>query len=226
MGVFDGVFKQGQQGPGRPVGAGRAQEVWIVGVEHLVLRVVSLAFSFGSAYAIAQVFSPYNGDRIRLAVDFMIAGGFGVLGYFLSRSIAFRLFKKESVWSYLPICLVVELVEVFCNYVMGVSEVPHADWLQAVPLNQRPVITVLAYIVLSIIPAVTLFLAVADMDLERRKQEPKAQVKTPHPMTYQQGYQQQGYQGVRPGSSAAPPAQQQRPQAGVQNGAVPLGVTR
>ncbi len=192
--------------PLRQAIGGHGQETWVLKVEHGLLRVVSLVFSFGSAYAIAQVFAPHNGDMVRLGVDIGIAAGFGVLGYFLSRSIAYRLMQGQTVWAYLPICLVVELVEIFCNYVMGVSEVPHADWLQAIPLVQRPVITIMAYVVLSIIPAVTLFLAVADMDLERRKVQP--QLKTPSASTYPQGNQgyQGGYQGARPNS---PPPQRQ-----------------
>jgi len=193
---------------------GRYEDAWVLKVEHGLLRLVSLVFSIGSAYAIAEVFMPHNGNVVRLAVDLGIAGGFGVLGYFLSRSIAYRLMQGQGVWAYIPICLVVELVEIFCNYVMGVSEVPHAQWLQAIPLNQRPVITIGAYVVLSIIPAVTLFLAVADMDLERRKAQP--QPKTLPASTYPQGNQggyQGGYQGGRP---STPPQQPQRPQGGQQ----------
>jgi len=206
-------WKRGEkQKPARQA-IGKKEDAWILGVEHGLLRVVSLIFSFGSAYAIAQVFAPHNGDIVRLAVDIGIAGGFGVLGYFLSRSIAYRLMQGQDVWAYIPICLVVELVEIFCNYVMGVSEVPHAYWLQAIPLIQRPVITIMAYVVLSIIPAVTLFLAVADMDLELRKALP--QPKTLPASTFPQGNQggyQGGYQGARPN---VPPQQPpQRPQGG------------
>ena len=201
--------------PVRQAIGGHGQDTWVLKVEHGLLRVVSLVFSFGSAYAIAQVFAPHNGDTVRLGVDIGIAAGFGVLGYFLSRSIAYRLMQGQTVWAYLPICLVVELVEIFCNYVMGVSEVPHADWLQAIPLVQRPVITIMAYVVLSIIPAVTLFLAVADMDLERRKVQPYTQPKTPPATTFPQPYQG-GYQGARP--NGPPP---QRPAQGGQAVNVP-----
>ncbi len=150
----------------------QGQRSWVAQSEHIILRIVSLIFSFGSAYAIAQVFAPpVADDPIRQFVDFGIAVGFGVLGYFLSRSIAYRMMHKESIWAYLPICLVVEFVEIFCNYVMGVSEVPHEQWLHAVPAAQQGLISNLAYLVLSIIPAVTIFLAVADMDLERRKEQ-------------------------------------------------------
>lgn len=227
------------------------KEAWILAADHAMIRGISLVFSFVSAYAIAQVFSPTGADPVRKVVGYLLALGFGVLGYFLSRSIAYRLFMGQRVWAYLPICLVVELVEVFCNYVMGVSEIPHEQWLQAIPLVQRPLITMLAYVVLSIIPAVTLFLAVADMDLERRKQLPREQPKMVattaqqqaarpggQPMaapTYGQGYrgsvQGQGANSptvpmTRPGVSSVPaPQRGQVGQVG-QGVAVPLqGVT-
>ena len=196
MGLFDWVMKRHPGGKQTGQGAGPAQETWVVRIEHGMLRVVSLVFSLGSAYAIARVFAPHDGNLLRLAVDVAIAGAFGVLGYFLSRSLAYRLMHNQSVWAYVPICLVVELVEVFCNYVMGVSEVPYAAWLQGIPLDQRPVITVLSYVVLSIIPAVSLFLAVADMDLERRKNQPKPPLKAAASSQYQQTWQQQPQRGA------------------------------
>ena len=203
MGLLGGFVAalRGQQGTGAPlvrgVNPGRRRESWILAAEHGLLRVVSFFFSAASAYAIARVFAPsVPGDWVRQAVDFVIAGGFGILGYFLSRSIAYRLFMKESVWSYLPVCLVVEFVEIFCNYVLGVSEVPHAAWLRGVPVAQQPYLTGIAYVVLSIIPVVTIFLAVADMDLERKKHHRvtsggPAQPKHVPPSAYGQGYQAQ-----------------------------------
>lgn len=235
MGWLDRLVpgRQGQQTVGLPLVRGAhlppMRESWILVAEHGLLRVVSFVFSAASAYAIARVFAPSApGDWVRVGADFAIAGGFGVLGYFLSRSIAYRLFMKEAVWSYLPICLVVEFVEIFCNYVVGVSEVPHAAWLQGVPVAQQSLLTSLAYVVLSIIPVVTLFLAVADMDLERRKStggKPgvMGQPKQDHPSTYGQGYQAQqppttGYQrGAMPGYQG-----QRQQQGGAANGASPL----
>lgn len=167
------LFGKKEKGQPSPMPRPRLQQQrsWVVQSEHFILRVVSLIFSFGSAYAIAQVFAPpVVSDYIRQGVDIGIAIGFGVLGYFLSRSIAYRMMQKQPIWAYIPICLVVEFVEIFCNYVLGVSEVPHEQWLHAIPANQQGFISNMAYVVLSIIPAVTIFLAVADMDLERRKE--------------------------------------------------------
>ncbi len=73
--------------------------------------------------------------------------------------------NKQRIRSYLPICIVVELVEIFCNYMMAAVMIQGATWLQATPPGQRAILTVLTYIVLSIIPMVGLLLAVVDMDL-------------------------------------------------------------
>src|SRR5258708_3176197 len=150
--------------------AGKRQGIWVRQVEHLVLRLVSLAFSLGSAYAIRWFFAPLDGvDVLQPAITWMIAIGFGVLGYFVSRGLAHRLMNKERVRAYLPICLVVEIVEVFCNYALAAAVIQRATWLEATPTTQHQALTVLTYVVLSIIPLVSLLLAVGDMDLERSK---------------------------------------------------------
>src|SRR5437764_352110 len=144
--------------------------VWVRRVEHFVLRVVSLAFSLGSAHAIRWFFALLDGvDTLQPFITWMIAIGFGVLGYFVSRGLAHRLMNKERIRAYAPICFVVELVEIFCNYAMAAAVIARARWLDATPAPQHLVLTVLTYVVLSIIPLVSVLLAVVDMDLERSK---------------------------------------------------------
>jgi hypothetical protein len=146
------------------------EQVWVRRVEHLVLRLVSLGFSLASAHAIRWFFAPLDGvDALQPAITWTIAIGFGVLGYFVSRGLALRLMNRERIRAYAPICLVVEVVEIFCNYALAAAVIQRATWLQAVPLIQRSTLTVLTYVVLSIIPLVSLLLAVVDMDLERSK---------------------------------------------------------
>jgi ABC-type uncharacterized transport system permease subunit len=220
MGLLQNLFQK-QLPPVAPQARTQARRSWVARSEHGLLRLVSLIFSFGSAYAIAQVFAPpVAGDPIRQGVDIGIAVGFGVLGYFLSRSIAYRMMHKEAIWAYLPICLVVEFVEVFCNYVMGVSEVPHEQWLHAIPVGQQSIISNLAYIVLSIIPAVTIFLAVADMDLERRKE---GGPKQPSPVTFaNNGNRAAGWAGPQNAPRQPQPPRQNVNAAPSQNGANPM----
>ena len=148
----------------------RGQEVWVRRVEHMVLRVVSLAFSLASAHAIRWFFAPLDGiDALQPLITWMIAGGFGILGYIVSRGLAHRLMNKERIRAYAPICAVVEVVEIFCNYALAAAVIQRATWLQVIASQQRALLTGLTYLVLSIIPLVSLLLAVVDMDLERSK---------------------------------------------------------
>src|SRR5712691_7989005 len=144
--------------------------IWVRRFEHLVLRVVALAFSLASAHAIRWFFAPLDGvDVLQPAITWTVAIGFGVLGYFVSRGLAHRMMNKERIRAYAPICVVVELVEIFCNYALAAAVVQRATWLSAVPFTQRAALTALTYVVLAIIPLVSLLLAVVDMDLERSK---------------------------------------------------------
>src|SRR6266702_1445092 len=148
----------------------KGQVVWVRRFEHLVLRLVSLAFSLASAHAIRWFFAPLDKvDVLQPAITWTVAIGFGVLGYFVSRGLAHRLMNRERIRAYVPICLVVELVEIFCNYALAAAVIQRATWLDAVPGTQRMVLTGLTYVVLSIIPLVSVVLAVVDMDLERSK---------------------------------------------------------
>jgi H+/Cl- antiporter ClcA len=61
-------------------------------------------------------FAPLDGvDSLQPSITWVIAIGFGVLGYFVSRGLAHRLMNKERIRAYAPICFVVELVEIFCS---------------------------------------------------------------------------------------------------------------
>src|SRR5213078_4007688 len=120
----------------------KGQQVWVRRVEHLVLRLVSLGFSLASAHAIRWFFAPLDGvDALQPAITWTIAIGFGVLGYFVSRGLAHRLMNRERIRAYAPICLVVEVVEIFCNYALAAAVIQRANWLQEVPAGQRSLLT-------------------------------------------------------------------------------------
>lgn len=149
---------------------GGGQRVWVRRMEHVVLRVVSLAFSLASAHAIRWFFAPLDGiDSLQPIITWVIALGFGLLGYFVSRGLAHRLMNHERIRAYAPICLIVEVVEIFCNYALAAAVIQRASWLSEVPGAQRSFLTDATYVVLSIIPLVSLLLAVVDMDMERSK---------------------------------------------------------
>jgi len=181
---------------------------WVRRFEHLVLRLVALAFSLASAHAIRWFFAPLDGvDVFQPWITWTIAIGFGVLGYFVSRGLAHRMMNRERIRAYAPICLIVEFVEIFCNYALAAAVIQRAKWLSATPPTQHNALTILTYVVLSIIPLVSMLLAVVDMDLERQKHGAGSPVKqqparwagslngnnapsytAPAP-SYQQGYQ-------------------------------------
>jgi hypothetical protein len=203
-------------------------KVWVREAEHIVLRVISLLLSLSSAHAIHWFFGPLEGaDVLQVYINWVIAGSIGVLGFFVSRGLAHRMMNKESVWLYVPICVAVEFIEIFCNYALAASMIVNATWLHSVPEIQRHVLETMTYVVLSSIPPLGVFLAVVDMDMIRKRtggaSAPPArggqQLKWNDPgnsSAYQGGYAGNGWQ------------QQQAKQAagGSANGATPLaGVT-
>jgi len=149
----------------------KVHQNWVRRVEHSVLRLVSFVFSVVSAHAILWFFSALDWvDLLQPWVKWGIAGGFGILGYFVCRGLAHRLLNRERVRAYVFICAVFELVEVVCNYSMAASSAEGIVWVSRIHGLQHQVLVVLIYVVLSIIPVVTVMLAWVDMDLERAKQ--------------------------------------------------------
>src|SRR5437763_14964573 len=85
---------------------------WVRRFEHLVLRLVALAFSLASAHAIRWFFAPLDGvDSMQPVITWTVAIGFGVLGYFVSRSLAHRMMSKKCNRPSVPTCLIVDLVD-------------------------------------------------------------------------------------------------------------------
>ena len=145
---------------------GRQGQVWTRRLEHGVLRVMSFAFSLASAHAIRWFFSPLDSvDFFQPFITWMIALSFGVLGYFVSRGLAHRMMNRERLSAYVPICLIVEFVEIFCNSSEAISSLPRLTWLMGVPQPERTVLVGLTCLVWSCIPLVSIFLAVVDVDL-------------------------------------------------------------
>lgn len=159
------VVQQGLKGLKKQGGS------WVRDAEHAVMRFVSLGFSLASAHAIRWFFAPMDhADVLQPYITWGVAISFGVLGFFVSRGIAHRMMQKEPVWLYIPICLVVEIVEIFCNFALAASVVQNATWLSTVPPGMHDALIYATYLVLSIVPLVSILLAVVDMDMERRRQ--------------------------------------------------------
>ncbi len=187
---------------------------WVRESEHIVLRLVSLAFSIGSAYAVRWFFEPLDaGDPIHYALWWVVAAGFGLLGFYLSRSLMHRMMSKEPIWAYAPIFLLVEFFEILCNYAKAVSAVAggNVSWVIHAPVGQQGVMIVLTYVGWSILPLVSPAMAVADMDMTRRRNGEVAPVTKPRSQAPQ-------VQGLRASQLTLPPQGQgqQQPRWGGQ----------
>src|SRR5947209_9067634 len=146
---------------------------WVRAGEHVALRIGSLLFSMVSAHAILWFYDSLakvdNSDPIQTYVPYVIAGGFGLLGYFVSRGLVYRMMHKERIRVYIAISALFEFVEIVCNFAQAVSSVPKVLWLAHVQGELHGILLVLLYIAYSIVPVVTFVLAVVDMDLEKAK---------------------------------------------------------
>ncbi len=149
------------------------QQNWVRAGEHFALRVGSLLFSMVSAHAILWFYDSLakvdNSDPIQQYVPYVIAGGFGLLGYFVSRGLVYRMMHKERIRVYIAISALFEFVEIVCNFAQAVSSVPKVVWLAGVQGQLHAILLVLLYVAYSIVPVVTFVLAVVDMDLEKAK---------------------------------------------------------
>ncbi|GCE18633.1 hypothetical protein [Dictyobacter kobayashii] len=175
---------------------------------HTVFRLVSLGFSLASAHAIYWFFSALNGvDVLQPIVTGVMTGGFVALGYFVTRGLAHRMLNKQRVWSYVVIGLLYVFVEVVCNFGEAAARYPDMHWIQLLQGWQLQMFSVLAPVVLSIIPVFNLALAGIDVDMTREKME-RGMVPAPSPVTRAQAPQRP------PAPRPAPqPAGQQPPTA-------------
>jgi hypothetical protein len=151
---------------------GQRRGNWVRDSEHIVFRVVSLAFSIGSAYAVREFFEPLDtGDPIHYALWWIVAGGFGVLGFYLSRGIAHRMMNKESIWVYAPLFVLIEFFEILCNYAKAVAAVATGavPWVMHAPAAQQFAMAFLTYVGWSILPLVSPMMAAVDVDVMRRR---------------------------------------------------------
>ncbi len=162
------------------VGNGRRN--WVKETEHAVFRIVSLILSAASAYAVRWFFEPLDvGDPVHYVLWWLVAIGFGLLGFYLSRGIAYRMMSKESIWLYTPLFVFIEFFEILCNYSKAVSSVASGSvsWVTHAPIGQQGAMTFLTYIGWSIIPLVSPLMAVVDMDMVRRRNGEMAQNRQP-----------------------------------------------
>src|SRR5258708_19636091 len=142
---------------------------WVLAGEHLVLRVGAFGFSMVSAHAIfgfVDSLATLDGsDPLKRYVPYVIAGGFGLLGYFVSRGLVYRMLRKERIRVYMFICVLFEFVEIVCTFAQPVSSVPNAHWLLKILGSPHLAFLFALYISSSIVPAVTFVLSGGDCGL-------------------------------------------------------------
>ena len=158
-----------QQTVAKPSAKGRGN--WVRQAEHGIVRIGSLALSVVSGHAVYWFFSAMNGvDAIEPYMTWVTAAAIGLLGYVILRALTHRLLHREKVYVYIPLCFILMGVETVSNFMKAVVGVHNDHWLVLCPTPLVVPMTYATYVVLSIMPAFTVFLAYVDMDLERAKQ--------------------------------------------------------
>ncbi len=148
----------------------KGQGNWVRQAEHGIVRVGSLALSIVSGHAVYWFFSAMNGvDAIEPYMTWVTASAIGLLGYVILRALTHRLLHREKVYVYIPLCIILMGVETVSNFMKAVVGVHNDHWLALCPTPLVHLMTYATYVVLSIMPAFTVFLAYVDMDLERAK---------------------------------------------------------
>ncbi len=141
---------------------------WVKKAEHWIVRGGSLTLSIVSAHTVYWFFSAMDGvDRIEQYMTILTALAIGLLGYVILRGLTYRLLHGEKIYVYIPLCFILIGVETVSNFMKAIVGVHDDRWLAFCPVIFVQPMTIATYVVLSIIPAFTVFLAYVDMDLER-----------------------------------------------------------
>lgn len=142
--------------------------------QHTVFRIVSVAFSAVSAWAIYWVFVTL-GDQL-IAVVTSVA--FVALGYYVTRGLAHRLMTKgrRSVWSFVWIMLIYAFVEVSCNFAHAAAGYADVAWMAGLHGWLHTFFSYDLLVVLSIIPLFNIALAQIDVGLMQEKGQISAMV--------------------------------------------------
>lgn len=157
---------------------GKGYAPWAVQIGPFVLGLASLAFSLYSANAIRWVFSGLGAtDKLESVMVWVIAGAFGITGYFITRGLAFRMMNKDRVRGYIFIGFLVEMVEISCNLLEALVAMQHSTQFAGFPPAVHMALTILVCVMWSCVPLIQIGLAILDMDMEREKRGLVAQPK-------------------------------------------------
>lgn len=157
---------------------GSGKQNWVRAWEHPALSFFSVIFAAVSAHAILWFYSTLDvvhvgeGDFMQPFIKWGLALAFTGFGYLSSRGLAHRLLRGERVGVYFLICIVLEIVEVATNFMYSAVAIHNVGWLTMFTGGLHDFLLGLMYVVLPIVPVVTVVLAWVDMDLTRQKEGP------------------------------------------------------
>jgi hypothetical protein len=123
-------------------------------------------------YSTLDVVHVGGGDFMQPFIKWGLALAFTGFGYLSSRGLAHRLLRGERVGVYFLICIVLEIVEVATNFMYSAVAIHNVGWLAMFTGGMHDFLLGLMYVVLPIVPVVTVVLAWVDMDLTRQKEGP------------------------------------------------------
>lgn len=157
---------------------GSGKQNWVRAWEHPALSFFSVVFAAVSAHAILWFYSTLDvvhvggGDFMQPFIKWGLALAFTGFGYLSSRGLAHRLLRGERVGVYFLVCIVLEIVEVATNFMYSAVAIHNVSWLAMFTGGFHDFLLALMYVVLPIVPVVTVVLAWVDMDLTRQKEGP------------------------------------------------------
>jgi hypothetical protein len=130
----------------------------------MALRVLSLVFSACSAISIYWFFGVlWDGYWGHMATVGMTAA-FIILGYFVTRNIAYRMRTKKKVRTYAFLLALYLLVEVSANFGHALARYPDVTWLHVLHGWQYLLFSLDVPVVFSILPLFNIALARVDVD--------------------------------------------------------------
>ncbi len=137
--------------------------------QHVIFRLVSLIFSAASALSIYWFFSALWTDLVGRVVTLAMTVGFVVLGYFLTRGIAYRLKNKQPIHSYSFVLLLYLVVEMSCNLAHGAVQYADVTWIHQLSGWQLGFFSQITEVIFSILPLFNIAMAWLDVDLMQEK---------------------------------------------------------
>jgi hypothetical protein len=151
------------------------------GTGHGFYRLISLASSIASAYAIFWYLGGYSNDVSQKIFAGALCFVFVVIGYVTVRNIAHRLKDKQMIWSYVPLLALFLFIEVGANLAHGLFFAQTVPWLTPFVGQERVLFQRMLAFSIACLPLLNIFLAAVEVDLMRQASQPKFPALVPIP---------------------------------------------